>query len=83
MKLPILNDHKCKGIYDGNFKLCPNHFCWISHIILGLLSIKFEIIEPLFIIYQISQMIMKRKYWDDLIDIIEFYIGKKIFKTLL
>ncbi len=76
-KLPILNNHKCKGIYG--MKILPLHYCWISHIILGLLSIKIPILIPIFIMYQISQMIIKKEAWDDFIDLIEFYIGKNIY----
>ena len=82
IKLPILNNHKCQGIYDAKGWF-PIHYCWIPHIILGLLSIKIPILVPIFVMYQISQMIMKKKVWDDLIDIVEFYIGKKYLIIIL
>lgn len=78
MKLPILNKHKCEGIYDSKIPLCPNHYCWIPHIILGMLSILFPKIVLIFLVYQISQMIKKGEMWDDIVDIMEFNIGMLI-----
>lgn len=82
LKLPIFNNHKCEGIYNAKGWF-PVHYCWIPHLIFGLLSIKYPIIVPIFISYQVSQMIMKKAYWDDFIDIIEFYIGKKYLVIIL
>lgn len=82
IKLPIVNNHKCKGLYDKKWGFCPQHYCWIPHIILGILSIKLPLIIPIFITYQISQMIQKMKIWDDFIDILEFYIGIKLMDIL-
>lgn len=74
IKLPILNNHTSKGLY--NFQWLPEHYAWISHLILGLLSIKYPMILPMFVIYQVSQMVMKKEYWDDVVDLLEFYIGR-------
>jgi hypothetical protein len=82
IKLPIFNDHKCKGLYDDD-SFCPEHYCWIPHILLGGLSIYMPILTIFFVMYQISQMIIKRELWDDLIDIIEFFIGRIYFIYLL
>ncbi len=81
LKIPILNDHKSQGLYD--FKWFPPHYAWISHLILGLLSIKYPVLVPIFICYQISQMVIKRELWNDFIDIVEFYIGKKLLIIIL
>ena len=78
MKLPIFNNHRCEGIYDKNFKLCPSHYCWVSHILLGILSIKFDILVVLFVLYQLTQILQKKRMWDDIVDIIEFFIGRYI-----
>ena len=83
MKLPILNNHKCEGIYK--MKLFGKHYCWIPHVILGMLSLIFPFITYFFIGYQVSQMISKRgEIWEDFIDIVEFFAGRVfvgIFKT--
>lgn len=83
VKLPILNNHKCEGIYGLKWGFCPRHYCWIPHIILGILSIKIPLILPVFITYQLSQIITKREVWDDFIDIVEFYIGRIYFSILI
>ena len=82
LKLPILNNHKCEGIYNSKGWF-PIHYCWIPHLILGLLSIRYVIIIPIFVLYQVSQMITKREYWDDIVDLIEFYIGYKYLIIIL
>lgn len=74
VKLPILNKHTSNGLY--NFQWLPEHYAWISHLIFGLLSIKYPIISPIFVIYQVSQMIIKKELWDDVVDLLEFYIGR-------
>ena len=76
MKLPVLNNHCCEGLYDIKLFFCPRHYCWISHILFGILSLKFAVIMPLFILYQLSQIIKKGEIWEDFIDIIEFMIGR-------
>lgn len=83
MKLPVLNNHKTKGIFDIKFNYLPEHYAWITHVILGILSIYYPILMQLFIGYQITQMIMKRKLWDDFIDIVEFFIGRLLINSLL
>ena len=82
MKNPIFNNHKCRGFY--HFDFLPIHYCSISHLIIGLLSLKFKFLIPLFLIYQISQMVykyinQKGKPSDDIVDIIEFFIARSIF----
>ena len=80
LKLPILNNHTSKGLY--NMDWLPEHYAWISHLILGLLSIKYKIITPIFVLYQVSQIVGKGEYWDDVIDILEFYLGRLLYKKL-
>jgi len=82
LKLPILNNHKCEGIYNAKGWF-PIHYCWIPHLILGLLSLRYPIIGPIFVLYQLSQMLMKKEVWDDFIDIVEFYLGKKYLIVIL
>lgn len=82
LKLPIFNNHKCEGIYNAKGWL-PIHYCWMPHLIFGLLSIRYVIIIPIFILYQVSQMVIKREYWDDMIDLIEFYIGRTYLIVIL
>jgi hypothetical protein len=74
MKLPVFNNHTCKGIFNTDCGL-PEHFCWIPHIILGMLQHRYKWIMYPFVLYQIIQVVCKGELWDDIIDITEFYIG--------
>ena len=82
IKLPIFNNHKCNGLYEC-IKILPEHYSWISHLLIGFLSCIFPLLTYLFIVYQVSQMVIKIKFWDDFVDIVEFYIGNTIFSYFI
>lgn len=73
-KLPIFNNHTCEGMYG--LQIFPEHHAYISHLILGVVSILYPSLVYLFVLYQLMQITMKREFWDDTVDIIEFYIGR-------
>jgi hypothetical protein len=76
IKIPFFNNHICEGIY-GLKQVIP-HYCWIPHAIFGILSIWFPIIILFFVVYQISQIFIKKGHhiWDEIVDLIEFFIAR-------